>query len=319
MMTVQPYSSARQDEWDEFVKQSRGTFLHKRQFMDYHADRFPDASAMIYDRGKLVAVLPATKGGQEVSSHAGLTYGGLLHTGLTSGKVLKAFDTFNEHYFSLGYVAVVYKPIPFIYSSYPGQEDLYALFRLNAQLVARALASTVPIEARLRFTEARRSGLRKAKRVGCTVELSNSYNEVWEVLEAALQDRHGARPTHSAAEMLLLKDRFPDHIRLFVARIEGEIGAACVVFDTGAVSHAQYITSTVLGLRSGALDALFDYLINTICPREKTKFFDFGTSTEEGGRILNEGLVFQKEGFGGRGVTYDTYRYSLPACRLADV
>ena len=36
-------------------------------------------------------------------------------------------------------------------------------------------------------------------------------------------------------------------------------------------------------------------------------YFDFGVSTENGGGYLNEGLIFQKEGFGARSVVYDTY------------
>ena len=39
--------------------------------------------------------------------------------------------------------------------------------------------------------------------------------------------------------------------------------------------------------------------------------FDFGISTEQGGRYLNEGLIFQKEGFGARTVVYDTYELNI--------
>ena len=41
------------------------------------------------------------------------------------------------------------------------------------------------------------------------------------------------------------------------------------------------------------------------------KYFDMGTSVEDGGSVLNEGLIFQKEGFGGRAVVYDTYKMDL--------
>jgi len=39
--------------------------------------------------------------------------------------------------------------------------------------------------------------------------------------------------------------------------------------------------------------------------------FDFGHSTEQLGKFLNENLIFQKEGFGGRGVVYEVYKYTL--------
>ena len=57
------------------------------------------------------------------------------------------------------------------------------------------------------------------------------------------------------------------------------------------------------------LDLLFDYLIN----HEYTNYpyFDFGQSTENMGSVLNESLIFQKEGFGGRGMCYDIYEYEL--------
>jgi hypothetical protein len=44
------------------------------------------------------------------------------------------------------------------------------------------------------------------------------------------------------------------------------------------------------------------------------EYFDFGISTEGGGRCLNEGLIFQKEGFGGRAVCYDCYSVNLLSC-----
>ena len=310
-MDVRPYDGSQSAAWDAFVRTSQGTFLHERPYMDYHADRFPDASVLVYDRGRLVAVLPATAAGTEVASHTGLTYGGLLHAGLTSASVLSALDAVNAHYRERGFETVLYKPVPHIYHPYPAEEDLYGLFRLGAVLVARSIASVVPVAGRKRFSEARRGGLRKAERAGVVVRQSDAFAEFWESLDANLQARHGARPVHTLAEIRLLHGRFPERIQLFEARVGDAFGAGCVVFDTGSVAHAQYITSTAEGRDAGALDALFDHVVNVHCEREGKRYFDFGTSTEDGGRTLNAGLIFQKEGFGGRGVVYDTYRYPL--------
>ena len=65
-----------------------------------------------------------------------------------------------------------------------------------------------------------------------------------------------------------------------------------------AVAHAQYIASTDEGFEVGALDLLFDHLIRKY--EGKCAYLSFGVSTEDSGRFLNEGLVFQKEGFGAR-------------------
>jgi hypothetical protein len=41
-------------------------------------------------------------------------------------------------------------------------------------------------------------------------------------------------------------------------------------------------------------------------------YFDFGRSTENAdGSGLNEPLVFQKEGFGARGLCYDIYEWEV--------
>ena len=40
-------------------------------------------------------------------------------------------------------------------------------------------------------------------------------------------------------------------------------------------------------------------------------YLDFGSSTEEQGSVINAGLTAHKEGYGGRGVVYDTYEWEL--------
>ena len=41
------------------------------------------------------------------------------------------------------------------------------------------------------------------------------------------------------------------------------------------------------------------------------KYIDFGKSTEGNGSILNEGLISQKEGFGGRTFVYQTWSINV--------
>ncbi len=120
---------------------------------------------------------------------------------------------------------------------------------------------------------------------------------------------HQSKPVHTLEEMQLLMGRFPREIRLYLVRSNDRIVAGTVVFETRQVAHVQYIASGEEGREFGALDMLFRHLINE---RYKTmEFIDFGTSNEQGGLVLNEGLIFQKEGFGGRAVCYDTYEVKL--------
>ena len=55
----------------------------------------------------------------------------------------------------------------------------------------------------------------------------------------------------------------------------------------------------------GALDLTVSVILEKY--REDKLWLDFGISTEDGGKYLNEGLIAQKEGFGGRTNVYETY------------
>ena len=71
------------------------------------------------------------------------------------------------------------------------------------------------------------------------------------------------------------------------------------------MAHAQYIANSELGRSLGALDLLFQELIEVYSVDHL--FFDFGISTERKGNHLNLGLINQKQGFGGRGIVHDFY------------
>ena len=133
MITIIPYSINRKETWDAFVESSKnGTFLLKRNFMDYHSDRFFDCSLLVYagispdgefkESGlttkDLVAVFPANwdKENQTVYSHQGLTYGGLLVLPeVTQKEVLDMMQAILQYYRDyMQAVRLVYKPIPYI-------------------------------------------------------------------------------------------------------------------------------------------------------------------------------------------------------------
>ena len=311
----------------------QGTFLLDRNFMDYHADRFFDCSLLVYNDDNndselsddsLVALFPANWVEEEktVYSHQGLTYGGLItKPSITQSEVLKAMQKILMYYASLlGARTLVYKAIPYIYSRVPSQEDLYALFRAGAQLEGRAVATVLSVANPLSMRTLRVRKAKKALECGFYIERMREGDEAclreyWQVLEEVLGTYHNAKPVHTADEMALLMNRFPRNIRLFVVKdTNARIVSGIVVFETENVAHIQYIASVADGRKYGALDLLLRHICGE---RYKDKeFIDFGISTENGGQFLNEGLIFQKEGFGGRAVCYDVYKLELKRNRL---
>ena len=310
MPEIVRYTPDRMAEWNQLVARSKnGTFLFDRRYMDYHADRFTDHSLLFYHKGRLYAVLPANATGDTLWSHQGLTYGGLI-TGkeATVEHVCDIFQALLAYLRSQGFRRMVYKAIPSIYHCLPAEEDLYALVNVcGAHIIVRHISSTILLSHPLPFTEARRSGLRKATAAALRVEErgAEGIDAFWQVLRNNLHDKYGAYPVHTEEEMRLLMGRFPENIRLFTVSDGQETLAGTLLYVTPQVTHTQYISASARGKKTGALDLLFDHILNKVS--HPTWFFDFGKSSDGDGHDLNRPLIFQKEGFGARGICYDWY------------
>lgn len=323
MITVTRYTPQKHQTWNEFVKQSRqGTFLFDRNYMDYHKDRFHDHSLMIYYKDKLYALLPANEvvsasnneiPQKELVSHQGLTYGGLLTCNkMTAELTCETFEAIGNYLKQEGFSKLTYKAIPWIYHKIPSEEDLYALIHVGkASLSAREISTTILLQNKLRFSEQRRRGVNKAKKNSLIIRQSSQEDvfAFWNILNNNLQQKYHTRPVHSNEELQLLMSRFPENIIGYSVLKDEEVIAGTIIFITPQVIHTQYIGASEKGKEEGALDLLFDYLINQ--KKWNTPYFDFGKSTEDRGNYLNTNLIHQKEGFGGRGVAYDTYEWTL--------
>lgn len=304
---IEKYAPCHRQVWDDLISVSRnGTFLFYRGFMEYHADRFSDFSLIFYYKNKPVALLPGNAAENILYTHQGLTYGGLVLTDTaTTNIVLNIFDALIQYLKTHNICRIIYKTIPHIYHQKPAEEDLYALFRYNARLVGRSISSCIYQENRSSYSTLRKRGVKKALNNNLTIKESESFEKFWNILTNNLSERFCVNPVHSLSEIELLKSRFTSEIRLFEVLHNNEVVAGCVIFETPYVAHVQYISASEDGKKYGALDLLFDYLI-TNTYRNKP-YFEFGISTENNGIYLNEGLIHQKEGFGGRGIVYDTY------------
>lgn len=329
---VRAYTSNDKDLWNECVRKTRqSSFLFEREFMDYHADRYRDASLFLLNKKEEpVALLPACVSRVDrlsVESHGGLTYGGLLlMPGATTVCVGECLQACVAYYKSQGFKNLLYKPLPHIYHKYPAEEDLYWLFRFGAILKARAVSAVIDLRNAYTFSTLRQRKVKKA----CKSDMLRLHEgtdylpQYWRILQNVLEKRHQTAPVHTFAEMQGLMQTFPERITLHVVTtpwaedgLDGqtpheEAVAGCILFHTDKVKHVQYIATNDKGRESGALDWLFANLISSCKDNApQTPYFDFGISTENNGQYLNEGLIFQKEGFGARAVCYDAYRLNF--------
>jgi hypothetical protein len=297
--------------WDSFVNTAKnGVFLFNRDYMEYHKDRFHDHSLLFYKDDRLVGLLPANISGDVLQSHGGLTFGGVVSAySMKTPLMLEIFEALTIYCHSLGLREILYKPTPHIYHTTPAEEDLYALYRFNAKLVSRSVSSTIAMSQEKHFSDNRRASLRKAKKHNLAVRESSDFEAYMRILEQNLVERHGVKPVHTTEEIKLLASRFPNNIKLYASFRDDLMLAGIIIYESPNVAHIQYAANSNEGLKLGAQDIVEEYLINE---RYKDKrYYDFGISTENQGRKLNQGLIKFKEDFGASAVVYDVYQIVL--------
>lgn len=312
MITIKRYKLEYKQVWNEFVSNSKnGTFMLNRNYMDYHSDRFKDFSLMFFDEDKLIAVMPASLHENEVISHGGLTYGGIItDISMKQHKMIECFDIMKHFLKENNISKLTYKAIPYIYQQQPSQEDLYALFINNAKLIRRDVASTINLREHIKMTKGRKAQISRAKRENVIVEQSKDFETFISLENQVLQEHHNTKAVHSAEELKFLQSKFENNIQLWIAKLNDETIAGTVIFIYENIVHTQYLGANNKAREIGALDLVIDTLINKFKNEDK-QYFDFGISTENQGRYLNEGLIFQKESFGGRSVIYDFYELEI--------
>ncbi len=311
MITIKDYTKNDFEVWNSFVSFAKNSlFMHNRNFMEYHSDRFVDNSLLFYEDDDLIALLPANKKDNQLISHGGLTYGGFI-TGqkMKEYKMLECFDRLKEYMTKNSLDSLIYKTIPYCYFKNPAQEDLYALFRNNASIIKIEPASVIDFNYPIKLPKGRKAQIGRAKREGVKIELSEDFNSFINLENLVLHEHHNIKAVHTGAELELLHNRFPEQIKLFAAMYNNNMIAGSLIFVYENVIHTQYLAADDTAREIGALDYCINEIINKYS--ETKQFLDFGISTENDGKLLNEGLISQKEGFGGRTIAYQTWELKL--------
>jgi len=288
--------------------------------MEYHQDRFEDFSLLVFDKNRLVAIFPANLKNNEVVSHGGLTFGGLVvHRDAYTKDTMQYLAGILKYCHTAGIETITIKQSPSFYSSIPQDDIDYALFIANAEMYRVDIAYAIDqgLAAKVPFQERRRRAVKKGLKANVIIRETNDFSSFWNIiLTPNLQSRFGVNPVHSLEEIVSLGNNNPGKIRQFEAWQGDTLLAGCTVFESEKVAHAQYISANDEGRKNGAIDLLFDKLITEYFPSKA--FFDFGIVNEEEGRKVNNGLLDWKEGFGARAYAHRFYRVKTASHTLID-
>ena len=308
MVSIETYNNSFKDDWNKFIDISKNsTFLFKRDFMDYHSDKFKDHSLLVYKNSELIALFPLNINEGKVYSHQGLTYGGVIvKDDIKFVKFLELFIEILKHLNNLSIHKLFIKQIPIIYnSSFNGELD-YLSHISGGIIYRRDIISVIDMQTDFKISKDRIQGYKRGLKNNLEVKETNDFDEFWNsILIPTLSDKHSVKPVHSLNEIKQLKSNFRENIKQYNVYQNDKIVAGTTIFQTKNVAHVQYIGSTPDKNSLGSLDFLFYNLIKEYY--SNYKYFDFGNSHEKDGMKLNQGLNYWKEGYGARSLTQDFY------------
>ena len=231
----------------------------------------------------------------------------IRHTGIVTNNLKKSLLFWNKYLKLKGINEWELKLLPDFYTELPSQECQYALFLDKAKRTRVDTALVIRQKDKLKYQNRRKRSINKAKNAGYKVINDSNFKRFWtEILIPNLMERFGVKPVHSLEEIESLAEKFPENISQVNIYENNEIIAGCTIYETATVAHAQYISANDYGRKSGALDLLFDVMINELFSHKE--YFDFGICNEQAGKVLNGGLLDWKEGFGGRTYVHEFYK-----------
>jgi hypothetical protein len=308
---VAEYSAGLHNHWNRFISKAKNSnFQHRREYMEYHKDRFEDNSLIFMKDNNAECLFPANLRDNTLYSHEGITFGGfLIGASVKQKEVLHMFDCLLAYAQLKGIENIVIKPQPHIYNRYLSEEILYALFKNNAVLTGRAISSVINLNEQLPYSKGRKWSLKKALQHDISMSESKDFDGFIELETTLLKNKYAAVPVHTAKELKYLNSVYPDKIKLYTVNHNDEMIGGVILFLMGQVIKCQYICSNDLCKELHALDYLFTELIKKY--RHEFQYFDFGHSTLNSGRYLEDTLIQNKESYGARGVCYDAYSIKL--------
>lgn len=305
---IVPYNNWLKNQWNTFVDEAKnGCFLFHRDFMEYHKDKFQDFSLLIYCNNELTAVLPASIANNVVTSHKGLTYGGLLvKKNCKFGRFKSIFFALNNYLLSKKVTHLHIKTLPTIYCEVANDELAY-LHQFYGDGLELNIGSVVYKNSNFISKSVVRNA-KNAQKKGIEIKKTSDFDTFWNnLLIPRLNQRYHKKPIHSLQEIKQLKALFPDKIELIGAFLNNEMIAGTVLFKHEKFLKSQYIGSNSTYNKLGGLDLLHLEILQNL----QHDFFDFGTSSNDTSALENENLLAWKEQFAARTLVFPTYTFKI--------
>lgn len=324
MYNICCYTADKEKVWDEFVMNQsvNGTFLQTRRFLNYHPeDRFNDASIMVYDKGKIVAVCPSCcimeEGKKIFFSHKGSTFGGIVINPkfFCAEKVLEVIRDLEIFLKQLKYDEIVIKNIPELFAKEGSSLLDYCFYNMGYQsypeLNAYIDLETLPANVVGQFDRNKKRNIEKCKKHNLQfrqLENEGEIEQFYKLLKKNLE-KYNLKPIHTVNEIKeFYNSRLRDETRFYGVFKEDEqvAGGMMFVFKQANVIHAQNLSADYTFSEYSSITYLY-YKVIEQAKLDGYSKLTWGISTEEHGKYLNRSLIKNKESYGSKYALNYTY------------
>lgn len=313
-LSIRLYDKSMKEKWDDFVLHHsvNGTFLQTRNFLEYHGNRFEDTSLLITkSENTIVAVVPACtcveEGKKVFYAHKGSTFGGIVIARQFNNieHVQCLMDCLEEWFKDGGYKEVWLKCTSEIFATENINLLYYFLFQRGYQSYDEISCyidfNNYQEDIPSNFSYGRRRDYKYSLKNDLSFRMLETKEEIrllYDILCDNLK-KFDAVPVHSLSELWEFKEsRLSDVVEFYGVFLEEKMIAGSMVFNfDNRVFHTQYLAADQSYLKIFPMNYMDTNLIMTAKERG-FRYFSFGTSTGEKGKVLNKPLAQFKEGFG---------------------
>lgn len=311
-------------DFEIFISNSQnGTFMSTKRFLSYHGDKFKNIFLGVTSKNEIVSTLVGTTIFEDQKkifySHPGASFGGIILNYLDYSSSLEVFNLYKNWLNKNNYNSLIYKDLPrdnLINNS----ESLNYIFNLNKIKILKSELSTfIDLTNQYEFIYSNFNNLTKRiiKKNKSLFEtrISNNkkdLNSFYNILIDNLKTRHSAFATHTLNDLSYLFNEF-DQIKLFITsdNTNNQMASGIIVFElNNQIALAFYIATNQKFLNYSPVRSTISTAIE-FYQKQGFKSFNFGISTENSGKQVNEGLIKFKEGFGGFNVIRNTLELTL--------
>lgn len=280
MLVLAAYRPQDRHTWDSLVKESPyATFQHQRDYIEYHKTRWIDASFFLKKGEELIAAIPGNSKENQLYSHQGLSFGGVLwRKGLSMEEKVTYIEDLPSLLSQAGFSSFHWKEVPSLFC------DERHIPMPNALLKKVNKGYFIPNDLDLNSIRKKRRLLKKAEKAALAITWDDDLAKFWqEIVQPIFREKFGSKPVHSLQEILQLKAHFPQHIQLVTVYQEKTLLGGIVLFCQGQWWHTQYTCGSSEGLLMGAIDLLMWQILNSAQNQGKT--VSLGTALDDQGHF----------------------------------